>query len=61
MSPTANVVWQKLHWLRVRLQSGYFSRMRLVSWTDKDGNVNFVPIIEPRPPARFGRTSSSRT
>ena len=41
---------QKMHWMRVRLLEGYFSRMRLVSWTDKDGNVNFVPIIEPRPP-----------
>lgn len=42
---------QTQHWMRVRLLDGYFSRMRLVSWTDKDSNVNFVPIIEPRPPA----------
>lgn len=37
-------------WLRVRQAAGSFARMRLVSWTDQKGNVNFVPIIEPRPP-----------
>lgn len=42
---------QKNHWLRVRVMSGYFSRVRLVTWTDKADNVNFVPIMEPRPPS----------
>ena len=37
-------------WLRVRQAGGSYSRMRLVSWTDQQNNVNFVPIIEPRPP-----------
>lgn len=37
-------------WLRVRQAEGSYSRLRLVSWTDQQGNVNFVPIIEPRPP-----------
>ena len=37
-------------WLRVRQAAGSYSRLRLVSWTDQQNNVNFVPIIEPRPP-----------
>jgi hypothetical protein len=37
-------------WLRVRQAAGSYSRLRLVSWTDQDNDVNFVPIIEPRPP-----------
>ncbi len=37
-------------WLRVRQAGGSYARMRLVSWTDQQNNVNFVPIIEPRPP-----------
>jgi hypothetical protein len=39
-------------WLRVRLASGSYNRLRLVSWFDSQSdNVNFFPIIEPRPPA----------
>jgi hypothetical protein len=37
-------------WMRARLAEGSFSSLRLVSWTDKSGIVNFLPVIEPRPP-----------
>ncbi len=39
-------------WLRVRLASGSFNHLRLVSWKDTQSDtVNFFPVIEPRPPA----------
>lgn len=42
-------------WIRVRLESGVFGRLRLVSWHDAVSNkVNQMPIIEPRPPALEG-------
>lgn len=38
-------------WLRARHASGNFARLRLVAWTDAQSNVvNFLPVIEPRPP-----------
>jgi hypothetical protein len=39
-------------WLRLRLTSGSYSHLRLVSWKDTESDrVNFFPIVEPRPPA----------
>ena len=39
-------------WLRARHASGNFARLRLVAWTDSQSNVvNFLPVVEPRPPA----------
>jgi hypothetical protein len=38
-------------WLRIRLASGSYSLLRLVSWfDDKSHRTNFVPVIEPHPP-----------
>ncbi|BDV31543.1 baseplate J/gp47 family protein [Microbacterium terricola] len=37
-------------WLRARLADGAFAHMSLVSWTDKVGTINFLPVVEPRPP-----------
>jgi hypothetical protein len=37
-------------WMRARLASGSFSHLRLVSWTDKSGVLNFLPVVEPRAP-----------
>jgi len=37
-------------WMRARLAEGSFSSLRLVSWTDTSGIVNFLPVVEPRPP-----------
>lgn len=37
-------------WLRARLADGAFSHMSLVSWVDTVGTVNFLPVVEPRPP-----------
>src|SRR4051794_1131985 len=45
------VVNDTRRWLRARLGSGSYSHLRLVSWTDaKSGVVNFLPVVEPRPP-----------
>jgi hypothetical protein len=45
------VVNDSRRWLRARLASGSYSYLRLVSWTDaKTGVVNFLPVVEPRPP-----------
>jgi hypothetical protein len=42
-------------WLRARLASGRFARLRLVAWTDTNSNmVNFLPVIEPLPPTLGG-------
>ncbi len=42
-------------WLRARLASGRFARLRLVAWTDANSNlVNFLPVIEPHPPTLGG-------
>jgi predicted phage baseplate assembly protein len=39
-------------WARVRLASGSFNRVRLVSWFDSQSKqVNFFPIVESRPPS----------
>ncbi len=39
-------------WMRVRLASGSFNHLRLVSWKDTQSDtVNFFPLVEPRPPA----------
>lgn len=37
-------------WMRARLAEGSFSSLRLVNWTDSSRIVNFLPVIEPRPP-----------
>ena len=37
-------------WLRARLAEGSYSHLRLVSWTDKSGVLNFLPVVEPRAP-----------
>lgn len=37
-------------WMRARLAEGSFSSLRLVSWTGESGIVNFLPVVEPRPP-----------
>jgi hypothetical protein len=42
-------------WLRARLAAGSYSHLRLVSWTDAKSNVlNFMPVVEPRPPVLDG-------
>ena len=39
-------------WVRVRIATGSFNRLRLVSWYDAEaGKINFYTLIEPRPPA----------
>jgi hypothetical protein len=39
-------------WLRVRLASGSYNRLRLVTWSDPQSQTtNIMPILEPRPPA----------
>jgi hypothetical protein len=47
---------KKAHrWLRARLASGAFAKARMVSWTDPESNVvNFLPVVEPRPPVLDG-------
>ena len=48
---TVDVAGDKRRWMRARLASGHYSRLRLVAWTDAKSNlVNFLPVIEPRPP-----------
>lgn len=42
---------QSGRWARARILSGHYANLRVVSWTDQSGIVNFVPIVEPRPPA----------
>ncbi len=37
-------------WRRARLASGSYARMSLVSWTDTQDTVNFLPVVEPRAP-----------
>ncbi|MET9901706.1 hypothetical protein [Streptomyces sp. NPDC006446] len=37
-------------WLRARLAAGSYSHLRLVSWTDTSGVLNFLPVVEPRAP-----------
>jgi len=38
--------------IRARLASGSYNVLMLVSWTDPTtGNVNYIPVIQPRPPA----------
>lgn len=42
-------------WLRARLAAGSYARLRLVAWTDTKSNlVNFLPVVEPRPPVLDG-------
>ncbi len=49
------VAGDRQRWLRARLASGHYSRLRLVAWTDSKSNlVNFLPVIEPRPPVLDG-------
>ncbi len=39
-------------WLRMRIVSGAYAVLRTVSWFDAEsGAVNFLPVLEPRPPA----------
>ena len=39
-------------WMRGRIATGSFNHLRLVSWYDTLAkNLNFFPILEPRPPA----------
>lgn len=39
-------------WMRARIANGSFNHLRLVSWYDTlTKNLNFFPILEPRPPA----------
>ena len=37
-------------WLRARLAKGSYSNLRLISWTDTDGAINYLPVVEPRAP-----------
>jgi predicted phage baseplate assembly protein len=38
--------------MRARLHSGSYNALLLVTWTDPtSGNTNFIPVIQPRPPA----------
>ncbi|MFE2866977.1 hypothetical protein [Embleya sp. NPDC059259] len=46
----ASVTGDERRWLRARLERGSFSFLRQVSWTDKSGVLNFLPVVEPRPP-----------
>lgn len=46
----APVTGDERRWLRARLERGSFSFLRQVSWTDKSGVLNFLPVVEPRPP-----------
>ncbi|MGC0416996.1 baseplate J/gp47 family protein [Embleya sp. AB8] len=45
-----DVTGDERRWLRARLERGSFSFLRQVSWTDKSGVLNFLPVVEPRPP-----------
>jgi Baseplate J-like protein len=39
-------------WLRARLASGSYARVRLVSWVDvQTKEIKFMAVVEPRPPA----------
>ncbi|MGW1997825.1 hypothetical protein [Embleya sp. NPDC001921] len=46
----APVTGDERRWLRARLERGSFSFLRQVSWTDTSGVLNFLPVVEPRPP-----------
>lgn len=37
-------------WLRARLAGGSYGYLSLVSWMDTDETINFLPVVEPRPP-----------
>ncbi|GIE88153.1 hypothetical protein [Actinoplanes regularis] len=37
-------------WMRARLSEGAYAHLRLVSWTDTSGVLNFLPVVEPRAP-----------
>ncbi|MET0886562.1 MAG: hypothetical protein ABWX92_08945, partial [Mycetocola sp.] len=37
-------------WMRARLAEGSFSHLRLVSWKNTDGVLNYLPVVEPRAP-----------
>lgn len=47
---STSVTGDERRWLRARLERGSFSFLRQVSWTDKSGVLNFLPVVEPRPP-----------
>lgn len=48
---TSSVADQAARWLRVRLVSGSYGRLRVVSWKDENsGMTSFMPVIEPRAP-----------
>ncbi|HSA51015.1 MAG TPA: hypothetical protein VLH10_13045 [Yinghuangia sp.] len=46
----ADVTGDERLWLRARLERGSFSFLRSISWTDRSGVINFMPVVEPRPP-----------
>jgi hypothetical protein len=49
------VVNDTRRWLRARLAAGSYTYLRLVAWTDPKTNVlNFLPVVEPRPPVLDG-------
>jgi hypothetical protein len=51
MTPT-RVSGIKARWVRVRIATGSYNRLRLVSWYDvESAKINFYTLIEPRPPA----------
>ena len=37
-------------WIRARLTAGGYGLVTLVSWKDQNGNVNFFPLVQVRPP-----------
>jgi hypothetical protein len=37
-------------WLRARLAGGSYGYLSLVSWMDTENTINFLPVVEPRPP-----------
>jgi hypothetical protein len=55
---TAPADWRRLKvndtdgfWLRVLIRNGAFAITKTVTWFDKEsGSINYLPIVEPRPP-----------
>lgn len=42
---------RKAPWVRVRLAAGSYYNLRVISWFDPETcEVNFIPVLEPRPP-----------
>ena len=48
---TAKVNGTPAHWLRARIVSGVYGKLRLVTWIDSQTKrITLLPVIEPRPP-----------